>query len=261
MRIATLSLLTILCLALSAPAFADLYNNGPTNGAVNAWFIGSGPSYVVTDSFSVSSSETMNSFEFAQWVEAGSTPTTVDWAIGTTSFGGDMARGSSAITYNLICSAGPNCGLSAYDVYSSTVATGAIRLFRWQYLWLRFLANANDSFGGPLSVGHRLRPMRPTRDLLGAVPSESFTICNGNDACQGTTTTTTGTTPEPGDYALRFWHPWIGGHSAPQTGLIESSLTVGDHNPRGPGDDAAGFNVRTRMRALSPCNMAVVHQS
>ena len=34
LRIASLSLLTILCLALSTTAFADIYNNGPTNGTL-----------------------------------------------------------------------------------------------------------------------------------------------------------------------------------------------------------------------------------
>ena len=155
----------------------------------------------MTDSFSVSSSETMNSFEFAQWVEAGSTPMTVDWAIGTTSFGGDIASGSSTITYNLLCSAGPNCGLSAYDVYSSTVATGSIQLTAGDTYWLT-LTNANDSFGGRSAWDITSGPSQAYHNLLGAVPSESFTICNGNDACQGTTTTTTGTTPEPSSIML-----------------------------------------------------------
>ena len=46
--------LTILCLALSTSAFAGdfgpLYNNGPTNGTNNAYFI---DAYVVSDSFLV----------------------------------------------------------------------------------------------------------------------------------------------------------------------------------------------------------------
>ena len=40
MRTATISLLTILCLALSAPAFAQKYNNDPTNGTNDAYFVG-----------------------------------------------------------------------------------------------------------------------------------------------------------------------------------------------------------------------------
>ena len=37
-RMAVAFLLTALCLALSAPAFADLYNNGPTNGTFGSYF-------------------------------------------------------------------------------------------------------------------------------------------------------------------------------------------------------------------------------
>ena len=52
MRIASLSLLTVLCLALVAiPAAADqtLYDNGPINGSVDGWTVNFG--YAVTDSF------------------------------------------------------------------------------------------------------------------------------------------------------------------------------------------------------------------
>ena len=52
----TFALPLILCLALSAPAFADLYNNGPTLGTTNAWFI---DVYAVSDSFTVSTNRAM----------------------------------------------------------------------------------------------------------------------------------------------------------------------------------------------------------
>jgi len=47
-----------------------MYNNGPTNGGVNGWFIGQGQSYVVSDSFTGDGTN-ISGFVFAAWVEAG----------------------------------------------------------------------------------------------------------------------------------------------------------------------------------------------
>ncbi len=49
-RVASLALLTLICLLLPASAMAGLYDNGQINGTVDAWNI---TSYVVSDSFSV----------------------------------------------------------------------------------------------------------------------------------------------------------------------------------------------------------------
>lgn len=60
--------LTILCLALAAvPVWAQqtLYDNGPLNGATDAWAINFG--YVVSDTFTVSSNASMTGFSFGVW--------------------------------------------------------------------------------------------------------------------------------------------------------------------------------------------------
>jgi hypothetical protein len=127
MRIVTL--FTILCSVLSVPAFADLYNNGPTGAIYNALYL---DLYAVSDSFTVNTNGTMGSFTFADWVPTGSVPLTVDWAIGTSSFGNDIAGGTGPrINATFLCSNGGRlpCATFGYDIYLSTVNTGPIDLF------------------------------------------------------------------------------------------------------------------------------------
>ncbi|MGB8769522.1 MAG: PEP-CTERM sorting domain-containing protein, partial [Candidatus Korobacteraceae bacterium] len=45
-------------------------------------------------------------------------------------------------------------------------------------------------------------PSAAYHNLLGAVPSESFTITGGSTTTSSTTTSTTGTTPEPSSIML-----------------------------------------------------------
>src|SRR5271169_4331372 len=89
LRIASLALLTIACLMLAvAPAMADiLYNNGPYNGTTDAWAINFG--FSVSDSFNVPVGSVIEDFEFVYWDAVGSDLlTSVDMAVGSTSFGG-----------------------------------------------------------------------------------------------------------------------------------------------------------------------------
>jgi hypothetical protein len=192
--IATLSLLTILCLALSAPAFADIYNNGPTGAIYNTLYL---DVYAVSDSFTVNTNGTMGSFTFADWVPTGSTPLTADWAIGTSSFGNDIASGTSAqINATFLCSNGGRlaCAKFGYDIYLSTVNTGPIDLFTGTSYWLT-LTNAMDSFGGRDGWDVNSGPSLAFHNVYGQVPSESFTINAGSS-------TTSGTTPEPSSIML-----------------------------------------------------------
>ena len=90
MRTAFVSLLTALCLMLAvAPAMAqiNLYDNGPYNGTNDAWTINFG--FSVSDSFTDSADSPITGLDFVYW-DASSTDllTTVDMAIGSTSFGG-----------------------------------------------------------------------------------------------------------------------------------------------------------------------------
>jgi hypothetical protein len=193
-RTVALSLVTILCLSLSIPTFADQYNNGPTNGTSNAFFV---DVYAVTDSFvAPRGSDFVFGFSFAEWVPAGAIPLSVDWSMGTSSFASDNGSGTGSISFNLLCTNGQpfNGGLCGggfgYDVYNSFVGTGHIVLNPGSTYWLT-LTNATDNFGGRDSWDINSGPSTAYHSQLGQVPSESFTITAES------ATTTTGATPEP----------------------------------------------------------------
>lgn len=200
-HVVTVLSIGILCLVLGAPAFAGfLYDNGPTLGTTSAYLI---DVYQVSDSFVVdpNSQGVLSGVVFAEWVPAGATPLTVDWAVGTSSFGNDIASGSSATIYPvLLCTSGSSfnggiCGGGlGYDVYSSTVLPSFVQLTPGQPYWLT-LTNATDSLGGRDGWDVNSGPSQAYQNLLGAVPSESFTIT-------GTVTTLTGQTPEPNTVVL-----------------------------------------------------------
>ena len=95
-RIAALSLLTILCLILAvAPAMADtLYSNGPYNGNTAAWSIDHG--HAVTESTNLNSSRSnVYEVDFVYW-DASATDllTTVDMSMGSTPFGTEIFSGT-----------------------------------------------------------------------------------------------------------------------------------------------------------------------
>lgn len=70
--------ITVLCLALSVPSFAQ-YINGSPNGTFGAYFID--PGNAVSNSFLPTTSGPMTGFAFAEWVPVGKTPLTVDWSV------------------------------------------------------------------------------------------------------------------------------------------------------------------------------------
>jgi len=199
MRIATLSL-TILCLALSAPAFAGIiYTDGPTNGTVNGFFIdgpGPGPfSQTISDGFVATTSGTATSLDFGVWVPTGTTPTSVSWTLGTSVFGSDISSGSTAqVGFAYLLTNG-----FGYDVYNATVALSG-NLSAGTAYWLT-LGGANDSSGsqfdawdvngGPASCDFAVAGVPQGDCGLGSgVEGEAFTINSGS------------TVPEPGSIML-----------------------------------------------------------
>ncbi|MGB8769610.1 MAG: PEP-CTERM sorting domain-containing protein [Candidatus Korobacteraceae bacterium] len=201
----TLSLLTILCLVLGATAFAgNLYTNGPTNGTNDGYFI---DVYEVSDSYTIGSAGATG-FDIAEWVPSGATPLTVSWSLGTTSFGSQISSGGGAWTSStLLCTNGSpyNGGVCAggfgYDIYqmNKTFVGGPYDCAGTCYL---SLTGATDSFGGRDAWDINSGPSAAYHNLLGAVPSESFTITGGSTTTSSTTTSTTGTTPEPSSILL-----------------------------------------------------------
>ena len=199
MRVGTISLI---CLALSAPAFAGIiYTDGATNGSINAFFIdGPGPggpfNQTLSDGFVATNSDTAASLDFGEWVTTGDTPTTVSWALGTSAFGSDISSGSTLqVGYTFFSS-----NAFGYDVYTSHVdgLSGFLTAGTTYYLTL---GGANDSTGSQndawdinsgLATCSFAQNGIPVGDCgLGqGVEGETFTINSG------------GTVPEPSSIML-----------------------------------------------------------
>ena len=197
MRIAVLSL-TILCLALSAPAFAgEIYNDGPTDGFTNAFIIdGPGGPFgqTISDGFVATNSGIATTLDFGEWVAGGSTPTSITWALGTSAFASDISSGSTAqVGFTFFASNG-----FGFDVYISHVTglSGVLTAGQTYYLTL---GGANDSFGTQFDGWDLNNGPASCSFAVGGVPQgdcgaggESFTI-NGPGP---------GTTPEPSSIML-----------------------------------------------------------
>lgn len=197
MRIATLSL-TILCLALSAPAFAGtIYNDGAIDGNTNAFFIdgpGPGPfSQSISDQFVASGSGTATSLDFGIWVPSGTTPTSVSWWLGTSAFAGDISSGSVAqVGLTFFTSNG-----FGYDVYMAHVdgLSGSFTAGNTYYLTL---GGANDSSGSQFDAWDMNNGAAVCFFAVGGVEQggcgaggETFTINSGST-----------TVPEPGSIMM-----------------------------------------------------------
>ncbi len=100
-RIASLSLLTIVCLVLAvSPAMAStLYDNGAYNGTNDAWTINFG--FAVSDSYSLTGGTDVTGMNIVYW-DASSTDllTTVDYQFGATSFSGSGPHTSAVSPTN-----------------------------------------------------------------------------------------------------------------------------------------------------------------
>jgi hypothetical protein len=214
LRIATLSLLSVICLALAVvPASAqllNLYDNGPVNGNVNAWQINNG--YSVSNGFTLSSgsnnsqlngagppdarvSSELEEFTFSAWVSPGDTLTSVGVQIGTSAFDNLLFDGIVSLTQ-------ANCSTNGfgYNVCSETGNFNGPTLPNGNY-WLT-LGNATDTSGNPVfwdensGVGCQSPgcPSQGQESGIGSIPSEAFDLSG--------TTVEGGSTPEPGTLAL-----------------------------------------------------------
>jgi len=187
--------LAALCLALSAPAFAQvIYDDGPTDGFTNALFIDGpnpGPfSQSISDGFTATGSGTAASLDFGLWVPTGTTPTTVTWWLGTTAFGSDISTG---VSNNLISVFHNDSGFG-YDVYDVHIDGLSGSLTAGNTYWLS-LGNANDS-GGTQFDGWDVNNGPATCNF--AVGGTNFGDCGQG----GEAFTLNGAVPEPGTLVM-----------------------------------------------------------
>jgi len=206
LRLACLSLLAVICLALTAvPAVAqnDLYDNGPVNGEVDGWQINNGNG--VSDSFSCQSSPGLapeaackgthiKEVSFYAWLEPGDTATGVEIAIGSAGyFSNNLFDGTVSLTQSHCFTNG-----LGFDVCQESGNFSGPALNAGNYYLT--LENATTADGAPLywdensGVGCTSPgcPSQAQENGVGTIPSETFTL-------EGTPA---GSTPEPNTMAL-----------------------------------------------------------
>jgi hypothetical protein len=100
----------------SAVARADLlYSSGPILGTTPLEQVSQ--QYAVTQSFTVAESSTLASATLGLWTGPTFTPLTIDWSIGTATFGSDISSGTAAPLTNVFIHVAPGYG---YSVYASS---------------------------------------------------------------------------------------------------------------------------------------------
>ena len=194
-----LASLTSFCLttiALPAAAQNVVYDNGPVNGQEIGWTINLG--YIVSDSFTVSNGNgNVGGMDFWAWLYPGDTVTSVEVQIGDQAFGNNLMD----VTVPLTAS---NCFTNqfGYSVCQEASTFSGPNLSNGTY-WMS-LGNANVPSGDPaywdMNSGAGCQsPGCPSaaydNNSFGTMPSESFTIL-------GQSSTSSGTTPEPGSILL-----------------------------------------------------------
>src|ERR1700690_1410771 len=207
LRIASLALLTILFLALTASAGTAFYNDGAIDGNENGFFI-TGPSFPniagsfqdISIVFVSAASGNAGSLEFGEWIASGIAPSSISYELGTSAFGTDLGSGTVALNASnshLLFS-----NSFGYDIYDVSIGINSAALTAGNTYWVS-LSNATDAgnsgteawdlpnggSGGPATCNFRQSGTNYGDCGLGG---EAFTL----------TGTTGGPTPEPSSILL-----------------------------------------------------------
>lgn len=174
------------------PAFAqsDLYDNGPINGQVDSWGINFGR--VTSDSFTLGSDASVDGLAFGAFTFPGDILQTVDVSITSSEFGGTTYFDGTVNFTQSDC----HTNVFGFSVCTETASFAPVSLNAGAY-WLN-LQNAVVNSGDPVFWDENSGPSSASENSVGTIPSESFTILGSATS----TTTTTGTTPEPSSVLL-----------------------------------------------------------
>ena len=185
LRLALLSLLALCLSAAPAAAQNDLYDNGPINGTVDAWTIDLG--FAVSDTFTIGAGgASVNGMSFGVWLFPGDQIDIGEVSITSSEFGGTTYF-DGIVNFTI-----SDCNVNqlGYNVCTETGNFGPVNLNAGTY-WVS-LSNFED-VGDPVYWDENSGPSQASENSVGTIPSESFTILGTANS----TTTTTGTTPEP----------------------------------------------------------------
>jgi PEP-CTERM motif-containing protein len=189
LRLALLAVSSLCLIATPLVAQVDLYDDGPTDGTTDAWTINFG--FTLSDSFTLSNPGSVSGLQFAAWLLPGDVLESVEVSMTSDEFGGTIYFQQQVdITQS-------GCVLNQYNynVCTETAIFSGPSLNAGFY-WLN-LQNGVVNTGDPVYWDEDRGPSEASENSLGTVPSESFTILGSTG-----TSTTTGTTPEPGSLML-----------------------------------------------------------
>lgn len=183
----------VLCVAVvPAAAQNDLYDNGPTNGTVDAWNIRYG--YAVSDSFTmVPGGGQITGLEFAVWLTGTEQLQSAEVSITSSEFGGTTYFDAVLNFTQSDCVANPSGYLVCLE--TSDPFNGP-NLAEGTY-WLN-LQNASGTGDSGFYWDENSGPSQASQNSIGTIPSESFTLLGTANS----TSTGTGTTPEPGSMLM-----------------------------------------------------------
>lgn len=189
-RAASLCLLTFCLLTVPALAQTDLYDNGPTNGTIDAWTINFG--FAVSDTFTLTSNSTLNGLNFAAWLAPGDVLESSEVTITSSEFGGTLYFDQQVNFAQSGCVANQD----GFNVCNELGSFSGPAMNSGTY-WLT-LQNAVVNTGDPVYWDENYGPSEASNNSVGTLGSESFTILGST----GSSGSGGGTTPEPGSLVL-----------------------------------------------------------
>ncbi len=180
MRTASFFLLTILCLLLAvAPAMAGtVYTNGPYNGTNDGWTINFG--FSVSDSFTDAGGAPISGLDIVYWdVSSSDLLTTVDMALGSSSFGGTPQRLTGVANTFL------GVNQYGYNLYRADYSFAPIPFSGNGYVTLSNACSTSGcSISTPIYWDENSGPSTAYENTIGSIPSEAFTLtgCGGGSS-------------------------------------------------------------------------------
>ena len=157
------------------PAGNVVYSDGPVDGNTDAWTINFG--YLVSDSFTVAARSVLTNLCFYAWLTPGDTLLTVEASITSMSLNSGTSyfdKPFDPTTCTLYCSAGPNCGMGQYNVYSCVAPLGVV-LNSGNY-WLNLQNAVPSNNNDPAYWDENSGPSMAEDNSVGTIPAESFEI-------------------------------------------------------------------------------------